>query len=213
MTAAVIHDRHLKIFSQYHHSSKAVISNYIQRASFSSARNHTVQYFIPQSNTLHYQRSVFICTAKNLNALPSDSPLLVPPACIAPKNCSIVEIVADWKWLTTYEKTGFSIHSWSLALETKKSQGETWGKLKVRNASNLMVCLIKKNLAALPHEFSQDWSLIWSIYVSVWPKYSPVLFSLQQKFFCCLSFEFTSHRKFRSNPRFYYLIKIFRKHE
>ena len=72
-------DRRLKIFSQYHHSSKAIISNYIQRASYSSARKHAVQYFIPQSNTLHFQRSFFIRTAKDWNALPADSPLLVPP--------------------------------------------------------------------------------------------------------------------------------------
>ena len=72
-------DRRLKIFSQYHHSSKAIISNYIQRASYSSARKHAVQYFIPQSNTLHFQRSFFIRTAKDWNTLPADSPLLVPP--------------------------------------------------------------------------------------------------------------------------------------
>ena len=72
-------DRRLKIFSQYHHSSKAVISNYIQRASFSSARRHATQYFIPQSNTIHYQRSFFIRTAKEWNALPADSPFLTPP--------------------------------------------------------------------------------------------------------------------------------------
>ena len=72
-------DRRLKVFSQYHHSSKAVISNYIQPTSFSSARKHTLQYFIPHTNTLHYQRSFFLRTAKEWNALPADSQHLLPP--------------------------------------------------------------------------------------------------------------------------------------
>ena len=72
-------DRRIKIFSQYHHSSKGVINNYIKTANVSSVRRHDSQYFIPTSNTLHYQRSFFIRTAKDWNALPAGNPLLVPP--------------------------------------------------------------------------------------------------------------------------------------
>ena len=46
----------LKVFSQYHHLSRAAINNYVQRTGFSSARKHMWQCFIPHTNTLHYQQ-------------------------------------------------------------------------------------------------------------------------------------------------------------
>ena len=73
-------DRRLKVFSKYHHSSKTAINNYARRTGFSSGRKLAWQYFIPHTNTLHYQRLFFIRTAKDWNALPVDSPHLIPPS-------------------------------------------------------------------------------------------------------------------------------------
>ena len=71
-------NRRLKVFCRYHHSSKTATNNYVQRAGFSSAVKHAWQYFIPHTNVLHCQRSFFISTAKDWNALSMHSPLLIP---------------------------------------------------------------------------------------------------------------------------------------
>ena len=73
-------ERRLNIFSQYHHSDNATINKYICKATFSSSRRHPEQYFIPQSSTIHHQRSFFIRTAKDWNILPDSSSLLRPPS-------------------------------------------------------------------------------------------------------------------------------------
>ena len=74
-------EQRLKIFSQYHHSDNATINSHICKATtFSSTCRHPEQYFIPQSSTIHHQRSFSIWTAKDWNILPISSSLLRPPA-------------------------------------------------------------------------------------------------------------------------------------
>ena len=71
-------DRRLKVFSQYHHGNTEVLSKYISRAQYTSARRHSQQYLAPHTNTDHCRRSFFIRTAKEWNILPPTCPLLIP---------------------------------------------------------------------------------------------------------------------------------------
>ena len=69
----------LKLFQNYHYNSDHTIDNYIQRSKSTPKRKHKLQYLIPHSNTQHHQRSFFIKTAKEWNALPEMSDYLKPP--------------------------------------------------------------------------------------------------------------------------------------
>ena len=50
--------------------------------------------------------------------------------------------------------------------------------------------------AALPHELFQDWSLIWSIYMPVWPKLSSFVFTQQTKILLQTFGNFAVAKKF-----------------
>ena len=71
--------RRLAIFSQYHHTNTATLSRYVRAAKHVYSHKHPDQYFITHSNTLHYQRSFFIRTAREWNEIPTSSWLLRPP--------------------------------------------------------------------------------------------------------------------------------------
>ena len=62
---------------------------------------------------------------------------------------------------------------------------------------NFHLLFERKNWAALPQKFFQDWSLIWSIYIPVWLKYlhSP---SLCKKTLFCWFFKIRSNGKFQN---------------
>ena len=93
-------ERRLQIFSQYHHSNKSVLSRYIQQAEYSSARRHPEQYFTPQSNSVHHQRSFFIRTAKEWNELPDSISLLRPPSVLSQKLFNTQNLLLTWKRIT-----------------------------------------------------------------------------------------------------------------
>ena len=57
---------------------------------------------------------------------------------------------------------------------------------------------VMRNWAALPHELFLDWSLIWSIYIPVWPKFLLFFSICKQKFFWN-----QEKRQFWISPRFY----------
>ena len=71
--------RRLQLFRQMHFSESNIITQHIQKASHHSSRKHCQQYFLPHVRTQHHQRSFFMKTAKDWNALPLSSPLLVAP--------------------------------------------------------------------------------------------------------------------------------------
>ena len=71
--------RRLQLFRQMHFSENNTITRHIQKASHHSSRKHCQQYFLPHVRTQHHQRSFFMKTAKDWNALPLSSPLLVAP--------------------------------------------------------------------------------------------------------------------------------------
>ena len=56
---------------------------------------------------------------------------------------------------------------------------------------------VRKDRAALPCPSFQDWSLVWSSAIPVWPKYLHSSSLCKQKFFCW-SFEIRSNRKIQS---------------
>ena len=62
-----------------------------------------------------------------------------------------------------------------------------------------------KDWTALPYELPQDWSFIWSIYISVWPEYLHTS-SLGKQKFLCWSFEIRGNRQLRFSLRFYYVL-------
>ena len=72
-------NRRLQLFHQLHFGETHTITRHIQKATYHSSRKHCHQYFIPHVRTQHHQRSFFMKTAKDWNALPLSSPLLVAP--------------------------------------------------------------------------------------------------------------------------------------
>ena len=72
--------RRLQLFRQYHHHDSDIIKEYIDRIDARSSRRHCMQYFIPATNTAHYQKTFFLRTARDWNALPADSLILSSPS-------------------------------------------------------------------------------------------------------------------------------------
>ena len=61
-----------------------------------------------------------------------------------------------------------------------------------------------KGSTSIPDELFQDWSLIWSIYIPVWPKCLPSSIICNQKFFSAdLRKSVVGNRKFPNNSRHY----------
>ena len=72
-------ERRLKLFREMHFADSDTITKHIQPATHHLTRRHGHQYLIPHVKTQHHQRSFFMKTAKDWNALPPSSSLLAPP--------------------------------------------------------------------------------------------------------------------------------------
>ena len=79
--------------------------------------------------------------------------------------------------------------------------GFVWRHFTIKNVSTLMVCLGKKQLGSTSHELFQDWSLIWNIYVPIWPiyPYSFICLLSANKKCSFRSFQISSHGKIQIN--------------